>query len=476
MVRRGYGDLCDRCVYAEDAPPLVPQEFFDTPDLRAALKIYNFGPVFHAVRSATGMSLQALGERLHLTPRQAWDIENGNSQFQKYADLLARVANMFGIPTDYLGYEANTIKARKEGKDVKPVYDRRDLFGFANDLTLGGLASVALDFERLEVLAPDSGDSDVPRQVGAEDVATIRKLTAVYRAADFRHGGGLARETAVAMLGKVTRMRKWRCTEQVRAELWLATAELAAVAGRMTFDVERHEGARELWLLGLGAAHESNHELATDMMVHLQLQIANQSNYLRNPKEALSLVRLAEMTVANGDHPVSAQTYTCISFRQASPQAMLGNADLCQRALNQGQERAGDIDPAATPLPWTAYMTPAEITAYTGRAMYRLAQHERDHAPAAVEHLRTAIDTYGDEYAQTRAMSLADLAGAYVQVADLDAALTTGHRAVTEISALSSTRSHERLRTLAKVVQPYNHRSDVAELRQRIHQTVTTVA
>jgi transcriptional regulator with XRE-family HTH domain len=475
MVRRGYGDLCDSCAFAEDAPPLVPQEFFDTPDLRAALKICDFALVFRAVRSEAGLSQQALGERLHLRLRQISNIENGRSHLQRYADLLTRIANTFGIPTERLGYEANTIRALKEGKDVKPLYDRRGLFSFVHGLTFGGFAGMALDFERLEVLAPDSGDSDVPRRVGAEDVATIRKLTAVYRAADFRHGGGLARETAVALLGKVTRMREWRCTEQVRAELWLATAELASVAGRMTCDVERHEGARQLWLIGLGAAHESNHELATDMMVCLQLQMANQSIHLRNPKEALSFVRLAEMTAASGDYPVSAQTRTYMSFRQATCQAMLGKADLYQRALDQAQERAGDVDPTAA-LPWTAHVTPAEITALTGGAMYRLAQRERGYAPKAVEHLRTAVDTFGDEYARSRAVNLSSLAGAYVLVGDLDTAIATGHRAVTEISALSSTRVHDRLWTLAKVAQPYNHRPDVAELRQRIHQTVTTAA
>jgi hypothetical protein len=373
------------------------------------------------------------------------------------------------------GSRANTVRVLKEGKDVKPLHDRRSLFSFLHDLTFGGFASTELDLERLEVLVPDSGDSDVPRWVGAADVATIRKLTAVYRAADCRHGGGLARETTVAMLGKVMRMRKSRCTEPVRAELWLATAELASVAGLMTFDVERHEGARQLWLIGLGAAHESNHELATDMMVNLQLKMARQSIHLRNPKEALSLMRLAEMTVASGDHPVSAQTRTPISFRQATSQAMLGNVDLCQRALDQGQQCAGGIDPTAAP-PWSAGVTPAEITAHIGSATYRLAQHDPGHAPMAIEHLSTAIDTYGDEYARSRADNLPGLAGAYVQVGDLDTAIATGHRAVTEISALSSTRIHDRLWTLRKVMQPYSHRSEVAELRQRIHQTVTTVA
>jgi hypothetical protein len=47
------------------------------------------------------------------------------------------------------------------------------------------------------------------------------------------------------------KMRQSQCTEQVRAELRLAIAELGAVAGRMSFDVEQHEDARRWWLIGL---------------------------------------------------------------------------------------------------------------------------------------------------------------------------------------------------------------------------------
>jgi transcriptional regulator with XRE-family HTH domain len=474
VVRRGYGDLCDWCANAVDAPPLVPQGFFDTPELRAALKNCDFGTVFLAVRSGAEMSQRALGERLHIPQNRMSEIETGKSHIQ-YAKVVTRIANRFGIPTGYLGFGPNTINPPTREEEADPVYDRRGLFTFASALTLGAIATVALDLERLARLVPDSGGQTVRRQIGAADVQTIRRMTAVFRAADFRHGGGLAREAAVAQLGNVMKMRESRCTEPVRAELRLATAELGAVAGRMSFDVEQHEGARRWWLIGLGAARESNHELATDLMVHLQLEMALQSIHLRNPKEALSFTRLAEMTVVNGDHPVSTQTRTDIFLQQAKSQAMLGKADLCQRALDQGQQCADNADPTTVP-PWSACVTPADITAHIGSAMYRLTQHDPGHAPVAIEHLRTAIDTFGDEYARSRAVNLPSLAGAYVQVGDLDTAITTGHRAITEISALSSTRLHERLRTLAKVVQPHNHRSDVAELRQRIHQTVTTVA
>jgi transcriptional regulator with XRE-family HTH domain len=475
MVRPGYGDVCDFCANSPDAPPLMLPGFFDTPQLRAALANYDFGPVFRAVRSATGMTQRALSERLKLEQHHVSDIENGKVQL-RFVNLVTVVANKLGIPTGHLGYRRNTINPPQE-EEVNPVYgrNRRGFFGLVNTLTVESVAVMTLDLERLDALAPDSDDRAVPRRIGADDVQTIRAMTALYRAADLRHGGGLARETAVALLGSTVRMRKSQCTELVRAELRLATAELGVVAGSMSFDVERHEHARRWWLIGLDAARESNHELATDIMVHIQLGLATQSIHLRNPKEALSFARLAEMTAASSDHPVSAQTRTLISLKQGTSQAMLGKAELFQRALDQSQEHASDIDPATAP-PWTAHVTPTEVTGTTGGAMYRLAQHDPGHAPAAIEHLSTAINTYGDEYSRSRALNLSSLAGAYFQVGDLDIAIATGHRAVTEISALSSTRLHDRLWTLAKVAQPHNQHPEVAELRQRIHQTVTTVA
>jgi hypothetical protein len=56
----------------------------------------------------------------------------------------------------------------------------------------------------------------------------------------------------------------------------------------------------------------------------------------------------------------------------------------------------------------------------------------------------------------------------------LDTAVTIGHQAVTTISGLSSTIPHSWLRTLAEVTQPHSNRSDVAELRHRISETLAT--
>jgi hypothetical protein len=51
---------------------------------------------------------------------------------------------------------------------------------------------------------------------------------------------------------------------------------------------------------------------------------------------------------------------------------------------------------------------------------------------------------------------------------ELQASSLAGHEAVTVISTLSSGRAYGKLRTLADIAKPHSHRSDVAELRDRI--------
>jgi transcriptional regulator with XRE-family HTH domain len=150
LVSRGCGDLCDRCFYAVGAPPLVPRGFFDTPELRAALEIYDFGPVFLAVRSAAGLSQWGLCRRLHMTQNRVSRIENGKSRIQDI-DLVVHIANVLRIPIRLLGYGLHSIGALTK-EEVRLVHDRRELFMLVSALAFDPDEYVAPDIERLDTL------------------------------------------------------------------------------------------------------------------------------------------------------------------------------------------------------------------------------------------------------------------------------------------------------------------------------------
>jgi len=100
--------------------------------------------------------------------------------------------------------------------------------------------------------------SGPPSRVGLHDVRRIETTTRAFRDWDHLHGGGLSRATVVAQFRHVLGMHEASATPAVRVALHHATAELGSLAAWMTYDVEEHQTARQLWMLALHAAREAD--------------------------------------------------------------------------------------------------------------------------------------------------------------------------------------------------------------------------
>jgi hypothetical protein len=228
-------------------------------------------------------------------------------------------------------------------------------------------------------------------------------------------------------------------------------------------------------MIALDTARRADHPRSADLTVILLLDLAHQALHLRRPDEALRLVQLAAATATSRKYPVSASSRSYIAATLAWCHASLGDAEPCERALGDAQQCYTNADPATAP-PWAAHVIPAEIAAQHGHSFFLLAQKQPQYAPAAIEHLRDAVDSFGPTYARSRAVNLPGLASSYFRIGELGSAVTIGHEAVTEISTLSSKRAYARLRTLTDIAAPFEHDTSVAELRQRIRDMLVTAA
>jgi transcriptional regulator with XRE-family HTH domain len=472
-LRRGHtGVLCDPCARtarSHDRCP-VPADFFDTPPLRSALASYDFGSVFRAVRLQAKLTQEELGLIVGLHQPRVSAIERGAHKIRDVA-LVARIASTLGVPAPLLGFHSSPVGS-VHGKEVTWM-DRRDFFGAVAAIALG--AGLHPELERLEALLPLRSDSPPPRRIGTSDVEAIQETTEAFRRSDYRHGGGLSRAAAVAQLGYVLKLQDAQCSDQVEAQLLLATADLAMAAAWMAYDVEQNEAARRLWMVALDTARRADHSLAADLTVVLLLDLAHQALHLRRPDEALRLVQLAATTATTRRYPVSASTRSYIAAALAWCHASLGDAESCWRALGDAEQTYATVDPATAP-PWGANVTPAEIAAQHGHSYYLLARTEPSHAPKAVEHLRVAVEGFGAAYARSRAVNLPGLASSYFYAGDVNEAVTTGHAAVTEIGTLSSIRAYARLAALDETASPFANDSAVADLRERIRNAVAMAA
>ncbi len=275
--------------------------------------------------------------------------------------------------------------------------DRRDFVGQVAGLTFGARVA-GVDIQRLLSLSPWAEPTGT-RHVGAADVEAIEAATAAFRAQNFAQGSGLVRDTAVARLHATLPLLGAQVAPEVRPRLYLATARLAMMTGWLSFDVERHDAARRLWLIGLELARATDHPLGCDLTVYLLFDMAIQAVAVGRPAEALKLVHLGQ-AAAVGSHPVSAATASSLLCVSARAHAARGDARACDLALHQAQEQFASIDHQTRP-PWSAHLDDAGLADWQGAVHYALARPERDPIAAnqAVALLRQAVDGFGPDYA-----------------------------------------------------------------------------
>jgi hypothetical protein len=343
---------------------------------------------------------------------------------------------------------------------------RRDFSWIVAGILLGN----ALDTERLEALLPAGPAASRVARIGVADVVAIEQATALFRRSDFSQGGGMCRPMVLAEFRSVLALQHASCTDAVREHLMLATADLGMVAAWTSYDAERHNDARRLWMIALSIAQQSEHPHAADLTAYLLIDMFCQSLHLCRPQEALNLVQLGYGTATRRAQPISASTASCLASHQAWGHAALGDAQACDRGLGQAIEHFTHADPNRA-APWAAYFTTSQLAALQGRARYDLALTTADpkHAARAVPLLGEAVEGFGPAYARARALNLPVLAGAHVLTGDLESAARIGHRAVEEITALASPRAYERLRTLDAVLQPHHTTPAISEVRHQIH-------
>ncbi|MGH3833958.1 MAG: helix-turn-helix domain-containing protein, partial [Pseudonocardiaceae bacterium] len=468
-LRRGReaGTRCDPCQRA--GPRLVlPPGFYDQPPLLGALEVLDFGRVFLAIRAHTHWSQESLGEYLGFEQCRISAIENGKRSLHDLSTAIT-VANRLAIPAGKLGFAHGVTVGGGTSTGRKGSWvDRRNFVEHVGALTVGVTGVAGLDIDRLTALLPQSEPTGT-RHVGAADVEAIEQATTAFVRRDFAQGSGMVRDAAVTQLRVTLPLLSAQTGPEVRPRLLLATAHLALMAGYTSFDVNQHDAARRLWMIGLNIARAADHPRGSDLTGYLLYDMALQAVQLGRPKEALRLVYLGH-TVATGSPTVSASTVSCLASIQARAHAAQGDAAGCDRALGHALERFSAIDQASTP-PWGSHAGEAGMSGYQGSAHYTLAMAGGDPRAAgqAVVLLRRAVDGFGSGYAKLRGLYLPDLAGAHAIAGDTDTAVAVGHQAIGAVTALHSPRVYDRLRVLNTALEPLHTSAGVAELRERLH-------
>lgn len=366
--------------------------------------------------------------------------------------------------------DVNILREADEVRTVDPVGDLTAVLTHVTEIVVRGTVTVPPRTRIMELLPPTS--MEVPRRVGAADVARIEAATSAFRDWDNRWGGGLSRAAVVAQLQWVAMAASRSvCTSQaVRSRLLTALADLAGVAAFLSYDMNHHAHARALWMLGLDAASEAGN---VDLVGTTLRQLAHQCLHLDRPDDALRLVRLAYATTVNPRHHVSELALAEIAAYEGWCFAVAGKLQPCHRALGRAQEHFANADGEVVP-PWLSHLDAAELTALRGHSYHVLAHRIPEVVGDAQRLLRQAVAGRGSAYARSRTLNLIALSGTFFQACeDLEEGIAIGDQALDGADTLTSPRALDRLRALRTLTGPHAAIPAVAQFQRRIESVLT---
>lgn len=468
-LRRGnVADLCDPCARSartREISSSLPPAFYTEPDVVSALLAYDFGRFFRLARGALGVTQEEFGHRIGLAQSRVCKVENGALRLRDIEDVV-RLASTLEIPADLLGFVADAaILEGKRDDQVVSLLQRRDFMASVTAMALGAGVEGSLH-DRLNALVPDQ-IVDSPRRVGLTDVERIEATTAAFRDWDNRWGGGLSRTAVIGQLQWVIAWSRDTVTasDTVRSRLLVAIADLAALGAWINYDVERHDEARRLWMIGLDASREAGN---LDLAGAVLRQMAHQALHLERPEEALRLLRLAYAIAADPGHRGSELSLASIVSYEAWCHAAVGNIGPCGRALGRAEEHFDNARGEERP-PWLSSFDETELRALAGHTYHVLAQRVPKAAAAAAPLLQQAASGRGPEYARRKTLNLIALASTYFQQGDgIEEGVRVGYQALDGIDMLNSPRSLARLRGLHQLSTRYASEAAVVEFRERL--------
>lgn len=218
--------------------------------------------------------------------------------------------------------------------------------------------------------------------VGAEEVATVRQLTEVFRSADDRLGGGHGLTTVTAYLtDTVVPMLEARFpSDAVREDAFGAAAQLACLIGWKHHDLGREGVAQQYYLLGYQLACESDpHGHGAWMMralTHQALDLGHSG----------SCVELAEEALRRASGRVDRQTEALLLVTCARAYGSSREGGKAAHALLAAEDALSDTGSLVASYAAGSGPVAATVASHTGKTLTAM----RDYA-AAERHYRTAL-------------------------------------------------------------------------------------
>ncbi|MFD7893884.1 hypothetical protein [Streptomyces sp. NPDC059743] len=308
----------------------------------------------------------------------------------------------------------------------------------------------------------ESVPSHRPSKLSGPELELLESTTAMFRQWDAQCGGGLRRKAVVGQLHEVTDLLQEPQPEATARRLFRCAAELAELAGWMSYDVGLQPNAQKYFVLALHAAKEAGDK---PLGSYILSSMSRQMIHLGRPDDALELIHLAQYGSRDCATP---RTQAMLYAMEARAYANMGQPGKCKRATRMAEDTFSDagLDGEAEP-DWIRFFSEAELNAenaHSYRDLAYVAGRSPTYASLAEPLMQRAVDLFekDDEHQRSYALNLIGMATVHLLKKEPEQSTALAQEALKVARKVRSERVNTRLRkTVDTAARDF---ADVAEV------------
>ncbi|MFE7570552.1 hypothetical protein ACFU76_26885 [Streptomyces sp. NPDC057539] len=306
-------------------------------------------------------------------------------------------------------------------------------------------------------------------RLSGPELDLLESTTAMFRLWDAQCGGGLRRKAVVGQLHEVTDLLQEPQPEATSRRLFRCAAELAELAGWMSYDVGLQPNAQKYFVLALHAAKEAGDK---PLGSYILSSMSRQMIHLGRPDDALELIHLAQY---GSRDCATARTQAMLYAMEARAYANMGQPSKTKRAVRMAEDTYSDAGADGEVEPdWIRFFSEAELNgenAHSYRDLAYVAGRSPTYASLAEPVMRRAVDLFAEDsdHQRSYALNLIGLATVHLLQKEPEQSAVLAEKALKVAESVRSERVNTRLRkTLDTAARDFGDVSGVVDLTERL--------
>ncbi|MER7494019.1 hypothetical protein ABT033_15605 [Streptomyces pharetrae] len=297
----------------------------------------------------------------------------------------------------------------------------------------------------------------------------LESTTVMFRQWDAQCGGGLRRKAVVGQLHEVTDLLQEPQPEATTRKLFKVAAELAELAGWMSYDVGLQPTAQKYFVLALHAAKEAGDR---PLGSYILSSMSRQMIHLGRPDDALELIHLAQYGSRDCASP---RTQAMLYAMEARAYANMGQPGKTKRAVRMAEDVFADAEDWDEPDPdWIRFFSEAELygeNSHAYRDLAYVAGRSPTYASLAEPLMRRAVELFAQdcEHQRSYALNLIGMASVHLLQREPEQSADYAGQAMRVAQKIRSERVNTRIRkTVDTAARDFGDLAEVVDLTDKL--------